>query len=68
MIIEADLTSEKKLLSELAKKDDPESKRIKRFLDMPDLSRDSENPIHALIQRILNILKLYNVIQILHHL
>ena len=55
MEIAADLTEEKKLLAELAKKDDPESKRIKRFLDMPDLSRNTESPIHALIQRILNI-------------
>src|SRR3989344_2661393 len=34
---------------------DPEAKRIKRFLDMPDLSRTEGNPIKELVDRIVAI-------------
>lgn len=55
MIIKIDSTKEKKLRMELAKKDDPESRRIKRFLDMPDLSRTNGNPISELADLIVNL-------------
>ncbi|MBI2063969.1 MAG: hypothetical protein HYT65_03200 [Candidatus Yanofskybacteria bacterium] len=39
----------------LGSKTDPENKRLKRFLDMPDLSRTPGNPIYELTQRIVNL-------------
>lgn len=47
---EADL-----LRKNLDSKNDAESLRLKRFLDMPDLSRTSGSPIHELVQRILDL-------------
>ena len=46
---------EEKLLKVLESKTDPESKRLKRFLDMPDLSRTPGSPIYELAQRIVNL-------------
>lgn len=43
------------LKKELKEKSDPESKRLVRFLDMPDLSRTSGSPIYELAQRIVNL-------------
>ncbi|MBI2670329.1 MAG: hypothetical protein HYX20_04265 [Candidatus Yanofskybacteria bacterium] len=39
----------------LESKTDPESLRLKRFLDMPDLSRAPDSPIQELAQRIVNL-------------
>jgi phenylalanyl-tRNA synthetase alpha chain len=39
----------------LETRDDPESKRLKRFLNMPDLSRKAGSPIAELVRRILKI-------------
>lgn len=47
---EADL-----LRKNLDSKTDAESLRLKRFLDMPDLSRTPGSPIHELVQRILDL-------------
>ncbi len=44
---------EKRFRQELEKRSDPESKRMKRFLDMPDLSRTSGNPIHEIVKRVI---------------
>lgn len=57
---------EKKIKSQLDKKRDPESRRLDRFLDMPDLSRTKGSPIYELVQRILNIpeLKDFDVINV----
>jgi phenylalanyl-tRNA synthetase alpha chain len=44
---------EKKILAELERRKDADSKRMKRFLDMPDLSRTAGSPIHAIVKRIL---------------
>lgn len=53
MNISIDRTEENKLQLELAKRHDPESERMKRFLDMPDLSRTADSPIHEIVKRIL---------------
>ena len=44
-----------KLKNDLAKRKDFESGRIKRYLDMPDLSRMSGNPLAELADRIINL-------------
>lgn len=46
---------EKAIQSELAKKHDSESERIKRYLNMPDLTRMSGSPIKDLIDHIRKI-------------
>jgi phenylalanyl-tRNA synthetase alpha chain len=46
---------EKKLIKKLEKKTAPESRRMLRFLKMPDLSRTPESPIYELIRRILKL-------------
>lgn len=50
-----DSKEEKALLEELQKKTDPESDRLKRFLAMPDLSREEGSPINELVKKILAI-------------
>ncbi|MEK7659399.1 MAG: hypothetical protein AAB338_01965 [Patescibacteria group bacterium] len=55
MNIEINSPEEANLIEKLNKKDDPDSRRLKRFLSMPDLSRTPESPIHKLVQRILRI-------------
>ena len=44
---------ETRLRKELELRKDAEALRMKRFLDMPDLSRISGNPIHEIVKRIL---------------
>ncbi len=46
---------EKKLRSELGKRTDAEALRMKRFLDMPDLSRTEGSPIAELAKRIVEL-------------
>lgn len=43
------------LKKELEKRNDPESKRLLRFLNFPDLSRDKTNPLSELVNRTLKI-------------
>ena len=52
MEITADLENEKKLRALLDERTDAESARMRRFLDMPDLSRTPGNPLHEMAQRI----------------
>ncbi len=49
----------------LETRNDPESKRLKRFLDMPDLSRTPGSPIHEVVKRFINIpdFKGFDIIQ-----
>lgn len=54
MQIKVDSTEEAKLIRELEKRTDPEGLRMKRFLDMPDLSRTPGNPLYEIVQRVLN--------------
>ena len=44
---------EARLLKELESRTDAESLRMKRFLDMPDLSRTPGSPIYEIVQRVL---------------
>ncbi|MEX2008150.1 MAG: hypothetical protein WD850_01510 [Candidatus Spechtbacterales bacterium] len=53
MEMQADLLEEKKLLETLEKRHDADAERMKRFLNMPDLSRTPGSPLHELVQRIL---------------
>lgn len=53
MNISADLTAENTIKTELEKRNDPEALRIRRFLQMPDLSRTEESPIAELVKRII---------------
>ncbi len=55
MNIEIDSKEEKELREGLTAKSDADAKRMTRFLEMPDLTRQGESPIADLIQRILKI-------------
>ena len=61
-----DSAEEKKLRTELGNRHDTESKRIKRFLNMPDLSRTPGSPLKEIVDRASNTesLKGFDVIQI----
>lgn len=48
-----DSPEEKKLRAELEKRTDPEGLRLRRFLDIPDLSRKEGSPIAEIVNRIL---------------
>ncbi len=52
MKIEITSPEEKNLRAELAKRDDPEAKRLVRFLSMTDLSREPGSPLAAIIERV----------------
>ena len=43
------------MLEQLKKRTDPEAKRLIRFLNMPDLSREPESPIYETAQKIIGI-------------
>src|SRR3989344_3167455 len=66
MQIKIESPEEKELLKSLAAKQDPESKRMVRFLNMPDLSRTPESPLYVLVESALKIknLKDFDVIEI----
>ncbi len=55
MNIEIDSPEEKELIEQLKKRDDPEAKRLLRFLSMPDLSRNPESPIYEVVQKVISI-------------
>lgn len=50
----ASLEEEKKLLTDLDKREDADALRMKRYLSMPDLSRTEGSPIKEIVDRILN--------------
>lgn len=52
MNIEIDSKEELELRKVLEKREDPEAKRMLRFLGMPDLSRTKESPLAAIIERV----------------
>lgn len=58
--------TESDLRKNLENKNDPESKRMSRFLNMPDLSRQPGSPIHELVQRIIALpdFKAFDEIQV----
>ncbi len=51
--INIDTTEEKKLKTELNKRTDADGLRMKRFMEMPDLSRTKGSPIAEIVNRIL---------------
>src|SRR3990167_8407338 len=57
---------EKKLRQALETKNDPESERLKRFLNMPDLARTPGSPLYEIVNRTLKIKSLegFDVIKI----
>ncbi|MEK7567022.1 MAG: hypothetical protein AAB527_02730 [Patescibacteria group bacterium] len=55
MNIEIKSEEEADLIKSLEKKEDPEARRLLRFLDMPDLSREKESPLFELASRIKKI-------------
>lgn len=57
---------EARIIVSLKEKDDPESRRMVRFLNMPDLSRTPGSPLHEMVRRILAIrdFKDFYIIQI----
>lgn len=55
---------ENELKEELKKKTDSESIRLNRFLQLPDLTRDSGGVMHELVSRVLTINELSNFDQI----
>lgn len=50
-----DFKEEKKIRAELEKRTDAEALRMKRFLDMPDLTRTEGSPIHELTKKIVEL-------------
>ena len=57
---------EEKLRKVLETKSDAESERLKRFLNMPDLSRASDSPLSEIVNRTLKIRSLegFDIIKI----
>ena len=53
--IKIESEEESKLREALEKRDDPESNRLKRYLELPDLSRAPDSPLAELVSRILRI-------------
>ena len=55
MQIKVESAEEKNILKVLAEQTDPEGKRMRRLLEMPDLSRSPSNPLYELAGRIINL-------------
>lgn len=51
MQIKIESEEEKRLKAELEKRNDPEAERLKRFINMPDLSRTDGNPLKEIVDR-----------------
>jgi len=47
-----DTTEEERLIQELEKRTDPEAERIRRYLNMPDLSRTEGSPLFEMVERV----------------
>ncbi|MDO8555123.1 MAG: hypothetical protein Q7R75_00980 [bacterium] len=64
--IKIDAPEEIKLRQTLEERDDAEAKRMLRFLNMPDLSRDQTSPLFELIERLVNLqeFKTFDIVQI----
>ncbi|MBI4135974.1 MAG: hypothetical protein HY481_00275 [Candidatus Vogelbacteria bacterium] len=60
------LNEEKRILKELSARQDSESKRLLRYLALPDLTRQPDSPIAELTQRIINLpdFKNFDLIQV----
>ncbi|MDP3792169.1 MAG: hypothetical protein Q8Q89_00350 [bacterium] len=64
--VEIKSEEESRLIKSLEKRDDFEAKRIKRYLDMPDLSRTADSPLKEIVDRTLGVksLKGFDVVEI----
>ncbi len=65
-ITQQELDEQARLITELDKRTDSEAGRIKRYLNMADLSRQDTGPIHELVNNITNLeqFKDFDIIQI----
>jgi len=64
--IEIKSPEEAEIIKNLEARNDAEAKRILRFLNMPDLSRDKASPLYELIERLVNLpeFKLFDNVKI----
>ncbi len=64
--IEIASPEEREMRRVLEKRDDPEAKRLLRFLDLPDLSREKSSPLKEIVDRTLSVkgLEEFDVIKI----
>lgn len=60
MVIEIKSQEEEKLKKDLKKRNDSEAKRILRFLNYPDLTREKTGPLAELVGRVKNIKRFFN--------
>lgn len=58
--------TESRLMAEIEKRTDADGLRLKRFLDLPDLSRTSDSPLYEIVQKTLQVpaLKDFDIIKI----
>lgn len=56
-----DLSEEKQLIENLKKRDDSESERLVRYLELPDLTRLDNSPVKAITERVINLPSLKNL-------
>lgn len=56
-----DMSEQEKLFAELNAKRDPESKRLQRYIAIPDLSKKDGSPVKAITERVINLPSLKNL-------
>lgn len=59
------LTEQERLIEQLNQRDDSEAERIKRYLSLPDLTREEGSPVKSITDRVVNLatLKSFDVIE-----
>ncbi len=56
-----DMSEQERLFAELNAKTDPESKRLQRYIAIPDLSKKDGSPVKAITERVINLPSLKNL-------
>ncbi|MCX6792697.1 MAG: hypothetical protein NTY12_01600 [Candidatus Falkowbacteria bacterium] len=56
-----DMSEQERMFAELDKKTDAESQRLKRYIAMPDLSKQDGSPVKIVTERVLNLPSLKNL-------
>ncbi len=56
-----DMSEQEKLFAELNAKSDPESRRLQRYIAIPDLSKKDGSPVKAITERVINLPSLKNL-------
>jgi len=56
-----DMSEQERMFAELDKKTDAESQRLKRYIAMPDLSKQAGSPVKIITERVLNLPSLKNL-------